>query len=71
MRMHLRRFTRLTNGNSKSHKHHVAMQYIFVAWYNFCREHESTKQAPAMAASLTDSQWPIKMLLKTAAFCEQ
>jgi hypothetical protein len=36
-RMSLRRFTRLTNGHSKSLKHHKAMQALFVAWYNFGR----------------------------------
>ena len=32
-RMSLRRFTRLTNGHSKSLRHHKAMQALFVAWY--------------------------------------
>src|SRR6202040_3360017 len=37
MRMHMRRFTRLTNGFSKkvdNHRHSVALRYMF---YNFCR----------------------------------
>ena len=37
LRMHMRRFTRLTNGHSKSTKHHAAMVALFLAWYNFCR----------------------------------
>jgi transposase-like protein/IS1 family transposase len=40
LRMNMRRFTRLTNGHSKSPKHHAAMQAIFFAWYNFCRKHQ-------------------------------
>ncbi len=55
IRMQLRRFTRLTNAHSKSLKHHIAMQAIFFAHYNFCRLHSSLeKQTPAMAAGLTD-----------------
>ena len=51
----LRRFTGLTNAHSKSLKHHVAMQAIFVAWYNFCRKHETLKgETPAMASGLSD-----------------
>jgi transposase-like protein/IS1 family transposase len=68
VRMTLRRFTRLTNAHSKSLKHHVAMQSIFVAFYNFCRKHESLKgQTPAMAGGLTDNQWTILRLLDFAA----
>jgi hypothetical protein len=39
MRMHMRRFTRLTNAFSKkaaNHRHSVALHYMF---YNFCRVH--------------------------------
>src|SRR3954467_11868442 len=65
VRMSLRRFTRLTNGHSKSLRHHTAMQALFVAWYNFCRKHETLKGAtPAMASGLTASAWTIKDLLE-------
>jgi hypothetical protein len=68
LRMGLRRFTRLTNAHSKSHKHHVAMQAIFVAWYNFGRKHETLKgQSPAMASGLADKVWSLHELLETAA----
>lgn len=68
MRMSLRRFTRLTNGHSKSLAHHTAMQAIFVAFYNFCRPHETLKgQAPAMAAGLVQKVWSIRELLESAA----
>jgi IS1 family transposase len=67
LRMSLRRFTRLTNGHSKSLKHHAAMQAIFFAWYNFCRKHEAIKQTPAMASGLAESQWTILDLLERAA----
>jgi transposase-like protein/IS1 family transposase len=68
VRMSLRRFTRLTNGHSKSLKHHVAMQAIFVAWYNFARKNEALKnQTPAMANGLSDHVWTIKELIERAA----
>jgi transposase-like protein/IS1 family transposase len=68
LRMSSRRHTRLTNAHSKSLKHHVAMQAIFVAFYNFCRKHETLKGAtPAMASGLTDHVWPIQQLLENAA----
>jgi IS1 family transposase len=70
LRMGSRRHTRLTNAHSKSLKHHVAMQAIFVAYYNFCRKHEALKgKTPAMASKLTDSAWTIKQLLENAAEC--
>ncbi len=70
VRMQLRRFTRLTNAHSKSLKHHVAMQAIFVAWYNFCRKHETLKgQTPAMASGLADKPLTLRELLGQAATC--
>jgi hypothetical protein len=65
--MQLRRYTRLTNAHSKSLKHHVGMQAIFVAFYNFCRKHEALKKTPAMASGLTDKVWSIAELLEGAA----
>lgn len=67
LRMHLRRFTRLTNAHSKSHKHHAAMQAIFFAWYNWCRKHESIKTSPAVASKIADKIWTIRELLENAA----
>ena len=68
IRMHGRRFTRLTNAHSKNPKHHVAMQAIFFAWYNFCRKHEAIGgKTPAMAAGVADSAWTIQKLLENSA----
>lgn len=53
MRMHMRRFTRLTNGFSKkieNHCHAIALHFVY---YNFCKIHKSLSVTPAMQAGLT------------------
>jgi IS1 family transposase len=68
LRMTSRRHTRLTNAHSKSLKHHRAFQAIVIAFYNFCRKHETLKkQTPAMASGLVDNAWSLKELLERAA----
>ena len=67
IRMSNRRFTRLTNAHSKSLKHHVAMQNIFFAWYNFCRNHSTIKKTPAMASGLAEKSWTLRELLVRAS----
>lgn len=69
VRMHVRRFTRLTNAHSKSQAHHAAMMALFCAWYNYCRAHQSLgkKVTPAMAAGLAKNVWDIETLLRAAA----
>lgn len=69
LRMHLRRWTRLTNGHSKSLDHHKAMLAIFFAWYNFSRVNTGLegKQTPAMASGLADKVWSLRELLEKAA----
>lgn len=58
MRMHMRRFTRLTNGFSKKFENHAHMVAIYSVWYNWMRQHKSlNKWTPAMAAELTDRLW--------------
>ena len=61
LRMYVKRYTRLTNAHSKSHRHHAAMTSLFVAWYNFCRYNSACgkKTTPAIAAGLTSSAWTI------------
>jgi hypothetical protein len=65
VRMHNRRYTRLTNAHSKSFRHHAAMTSLFVAFYNFCRKHQTLgKRTPAMASGLTDHVWSIRELIE-------
>jgi IS1 family transposase/transposase-like protein len=63
VRMHLRRFTRLTNGFSKKLENLKAAVSLFMAWYNFVRVHQTLRVTPAMEAGLTDHIWSIRELL--------
>ena len=54
MRMHMRRFTRLTNAFSKKFESHVHMVALYAVWYNWVRIHKTLRVTPAMAAGLTD-----------------
>ena len=63
MPMHMRRFTRLTNGFSKkveNHMHAVALHFMY---YNFLKVHQTLKVTPAMEADLTDRLWDIADLV--------
>jgi IS1 family transposase len=57
MRMHMRRFTRLTNAFSKKFENHAHMVAIYTVWYNWLRIHKTLRVTPAMAAGLTDRVW--------------
>ena len=57
MRMHNRRFTRLTNAFSKKFESHVHMVALYTVFYNFTRIHKTLRITPAMAAGLTDRVW--------------
>jgi len=64
VRMHLRRYTRLTSGFSKSLKHLKAAVSLLMCWYNFCRVHQTLRVTPAMEAGVTDHVWTIEELLQ-------
>jgi IS1 family transposase len=57
IRMHNRRFTRLTNAFSKKFINHVHMVAIWTVWYNWIRIHKTLRVTPAMEAGLTDRLW--------------
>jgi IS1 family transposase len=64
MRMHMRRFTRLTNGFSKKAENHVHAVSLHFAYYNFVRVHKTLRMTPAMAAGVTKHLWNIEDLAK-------
>jgi IS1 family transposase len=60
MRMHMRRFTRLTNAFSKKVEnltHAVSLHFMY---YNFARIHQSLRVTPAMEAKVTDHVWSME-----------
>jgi hypothetical protein len=63
LRMQLRRFTRLVNGFSKSLDHLKAAVALYMAWYNFCRVHQTLRVTPSMEAGITDHIWSVGELL--------
>lgn len=63
MRMHMRRFTRLTNAHSKKVENHIASIAIHYMHYNFCRIHETLRVTPAMEARIADHVWNIEEMI--------
>ena len=47
MRMHMRRFTRLTNGFSKKVENQQHMLALYFMYYNFCRVHQTLRATPS------------------------
>ena len=59
LRMHMRRFTRLTNAFSKKVENHAHNVALFVFYYNYVRIHKTLRVTPAMAAGVTDKLWEV------------
>jgi IS1 family transposase len=59
VRMHTRRFTRLTNAFSKKLENHAYSVALFAMYYNFVRIHRTLRTTPAMAANVTNRLWEI------------
>jgi len=62
MRMHMRRFTRLTNAFSKKMSQLKAAVALLFAYFNFCRIHQTLRCTPSMSAAITDHIWSIEEL---------
>ena len=70
MRMHMRRFTRLTNGFSKKLENLIAAVSLHFMFYNYCRPHKTLTKAnngypttPAMAAGISDHVWSVEEII--------
>ena len=59
MRMHMRRFTRLTNGFSKKVENHAYAVALHMMYYNFVKLHSKLRMSPAMAAGVSTKLWEI------------
>jgi IS1 family transposase len=64
MRMHMRRFTRLTNAFSKKVENHAAAIALHTMYYNFVRIHQTLKVTPAMAAGVTTKLWEVSDIVE-------
>jgi hypothetical protein len=71
MRMHMRRFTRLTNAFSKKVENHMHMVAISTLWYNWIRTHKSLRVTPAMAANLITRLWGWEEIVASMDAAEQ
>jgi IS1 family transposase len=60
MRMHMRRFTRLTNGFSKKVENHKASVALYFMFYNFGRIHTTLRVTPAVEAGVSDHVWTLE-----------
>ncbi len=63
MRMHMRRFTRLTNAFSKKLENHCHMVALYALWYNFIRIHKTLRVSPAMESGLVDHLFSFEDLI--------
>ncbi|MEX1306367.1 MAG: IS1 family transposase [Rhodovibrionaceae bacterium] len=64
MRMHMRRFTRLTNAFSKKVENHAYAVALHMMYYNFVRIHSKLRMSPAMAAGVSERLWEIGDIVK-------
>ena len=63
-RMHMRRYTRLTNAHSKKFENHCHMVALYTVWYHFVRTHSSVRMPPAMAAGVAKSPLDMADIVK-------
>lgn len=71
MRMHMRRFTRLTNAFSKKAENHAHAVALHFAYYNFCKIHSSLKITPAMKAGVVHELWDVVDIVRIIEIWEE
>jgi IS1 family transposase len=59
IKMHMRRFTRLTNAFSKKIENHAYAVALHIMYYNFVRVHLTMRMSPAMAAGVSGRLWEV------------
>lgn len=59
MRMHMQRFTRLTDGFSKKVENHAYAVALHMMYYNFVRIHSTHRMTPAKAAGVSAEHWEV------------
>jgi IS1 family transposase len=66
MRMHMRRFTRLTNAFSKKMENHCYAIALHFVYYNFGKIHKTLRVTPAMEAGLCKDVMTIEEIVRLA-----
>lgn len=64
LRMHMRRFTRLTNAHSKRITAHIHMVALYTVFYNFIRIHKTLRMSPAMSAGIAGRLYTFEDVVK-------
>ena len=71
MRMHMHRFTRLTNAFSKKVENHAYTVALHMMYYNFVRVLSKLRMSPAMAAGVSDRLWDVSDIVALVEACEE
>ncbi len=70
IRMCIRRYTRKTNGFSKTLANHKNMTHLFATYYNFIRIHQTLETTPAVEIGLAEypysMEWIVEMIDRKA-----
>lgn len=66
-RLHMKRLARLTHAFSKKRENFEAAVGLHFAYYNFAKRHNTLRCTPAMAASVTGTQWTVADLVEATA----
>jgi hypothetical protein len=64
MRMHMRRFIRLTNAFSKKLENHCHSIALYFVYYNFVKIHKTLRVPPAMEAGLIKRLMSIEVIVR-------
>ena len=63
IRMSIRRFTRKTNGFSKTLENHRNAVHLFATYYNFIKIHQTLETTPAVEAGLAPYDYSLEWLV--------
>lgn len=66
IRMHMRRYTRLTNAHSKKIENHQYAFALHAVFYNFAKINQAIRVTPAMEAGIADHVWTIEEIAALA-----
>lgn len=71
MRMHMKRYARLSNGFSKRIENHMAALALHFMFYNFVKIHGTVRMSPAMAAGVETRLWEMSDIVNLIEQSEQ